>query len=650
MTPLPALTLTDWLVIAGFFGATILIGLMFSKRGGSSLSDYFVAGRKMTWWVAGTSIVATSFGADTPLVIAGWMRTEGLERNWFWWGGLMGMMLCTFFFARLWRRASILTDVEFNELRYSGKPAAGLRMFHAVYRSLIQNTLVMGWVTLAMVKILDVTLDLPTLVFTVDQWLPVVVSKGVAVEGVVEAARIAHWPIYGEAIIPAKATGIVLCFGVAALYSSVSGLWGVLATDVFQFVLAMAGSFVLMACVLMQTGGPGAMLEGARANVESGVVVNAAEGGQVVGSGQLDSFLPPFDLSGGGMMAIWALIVFLGLQWWAGGEGGGFLAQRLFSCKNEKHSVLAMLWFCFANYVLRPWPWIVVGLASLVLIPDITAYGKDYDEEHAYVIMLMEYLPTGLRGMMVAALMAAFMSTISTHINFGASYVVNDLYRRFLRPGCSDREGLWAAKLASLGLAVLAGVYAFTLDSIATQWLMLFELMSGVGFVMLLRWYWWRVNVWSEVSAMLSSLAVYSTLNFTPLPGQLLNALGLDAGVLDEYAVRFTANLVITSAVWVSVTLLTRPEPMPHLQRFYERVCPGGCWQPVAARSAVRVDNGSMLHLWLCWGLGVMSVIAAIVGVGQACFGRYGWSVAAAGFAVGLAVGLMRAVRAIRFE
>lgn len=650
MLSLPSLTLIDWLVIASFFCGTLLIGLLFSKRGGSSLADYFVAGRKMTWWVAGTSIVATSFGADTPLVIAGWMRTEGLQRNWFWWGGLMGMMLCTFFFARLWRRANILTDVEFIELRYSGKPAAGLRMFHAVYRSLIQNTLVMGWVTLAMVKILDVTLDIPTVVFTTDQWMPVMVSKGVAVESVVEAMRIAEWPIYGTAIVPAKATGIVLCFGVAALYSSVSGLWGVMATDFFQFGLAMIGSFVLMGCVLFQTGGPDAMLDGAKAQLEAGAVVNGLDSSKVVGIDQLDSFLPPFDLSNGGLMAIWALIVFVGLQWWAGGEGGGFLAQRLFSCKNEKHSVLAMLWFCFANYVLRPWPWIVVGVASLVLIPDITAYGDHYDEEHAYVVMLMQYLPTGVRGLMVAALMAAFMSTISTHINFGASYVVNDVYRRFVRPDCSDREGLFAAKMASAGLAILAGVYAFTLDSIATQWLVLFELMSGVGFVMLLRWYWWRINVWSEISAMASSLVVFSILNYTPLLGNLLTALGGDPSYLDEYAVRFTVNLVVTSTVWIATTFLTPPEPKPHLERFYQRVRPGGWWAPIADRSDTSPLPRESLNLWLCWFLGVTAIISMVVGVGQACFGRYTLSGVALLLATIATIVMLKKTSRIRFD
>lgn len=640
----------DWLVIASFFCGTLLIGLLFSTRGGSSLSDYFVAGRKMTWWVAGTSIVATSFGADTPLVIAGWMRTEGLQRNWFWWGGLMGMMLCTFFFARLWRRANILTDVEFIELRYSGKPAAGLRIFHAVYRSLIQNTLVMGWVTLAMVKILDVTLDIPTLVFTVDQWLPVLVSKGVAVESVVEASRIADWPVYGASVIPAKATGIVLCFGVAALYSSVSGLWGVMATDFFQFGLAMIGSFVLMACVLFQVGGPDEMIEGAKVQLEAGAVVNNIDGGKIVGINQLDSFLPPFDLSNGGLMAIWALIVFVGLQWWSGGEGGGFLAQRLFSCKNEKHSVLAMLWFCFANYVLRPWPWIVVGVASLVLVPDITAYGDHYDEEHAYVVMLMQYLPTGVRGLMVAALMAAFMSTISTHINFGASYVVNDLYRRFIRPSCSDREGLLAAKATSVGLAILAGVYAFMLDSIATQWLMLFELMSGVGFVVLLRWYWWRINVWSEISAMVSSLVVYGMLNYSALPAKALTSLGISGHYLDEYAVRFTVNLVITSAVWVTVTLLTSPEPKAHLQHFCERVRPGGWWGPITGEVGSSAGDGGVMNLWLSWMLGVTAVISMIVCFGQACFGRYTYSGLALVLAAVSAALLLQLIKRIRFD
>ncbi len=770
METLDPLSGLDWTVIALFFGATLAIGLYFSKRATGSLSEYFVAGRKMTWWLAGTSIVATSFAADTPLVISGWMRTIGLERNWFWWGGIMGMMLCTFFFARLWRRADILTDVEFNELRYSGAPAASLRAFHATYRSLIQNTLVMGWVTLAMSKIIDVTLDIPSLVFLKSQFLPHLVPKGVEIAAAVGLDNISDWPVMGAAIIPPKATAIIACMSIAALYSAVSGLWGVIATDFFQFTFAMTGTIILMVVVLAASGGPTSMVTQANEAVLSGRVFNRApgdrrafpldkwkkdkakknsepqadldklvaakliqpaEGGEayvwtsdgltqsafaarvgeagvqaskaamhhwkkaytvprshfvdaksldeavasalltegesgtkktsdylrfatlshseetlknalqeanvhnhsavlsawrqdkVVVPAKITGFLPPFDLEGGGLLAVWALVVFLGLQWWVGGEGGGFLAQRLFSCKDEKHSVLAMLWFNFANFVLRPWPWIVVGVASLFLIPDVTVYGKGYDPEHAYALMLMKYLPAGFKGLMVAALMAAYMSTISTHVNFGASYIVNDLYRRFVNKGGTEKANVLVSQVASVLLAMLAALYAFLSDSIGSGWFTFFELMSGAGIVTLLRWYWWRINAWSELSAMVSSLVVFTELNHGFVVRGLFSSAGAPGYLLDEYAVRFTINLLFSTGVWVTVTFLTQPEKEDHLVEFYRRIRPAGWWAPIAAKA------GNPDHLvvgrteWAAWAFGVTGLFSMIAAFGKLCFGEF---------------------------
>jgi len=754
ITPLAA---ADWLVIALFFLVTLGIGLFFSRKATSSLADYFVAGRKMTWWLAGTSIVATSFAADTPLVIAGWMRTSGLERNWFWWGGIMGMMLCTFFFARLWRRANILTDVEFNEIRYSGKPAAGLRIFHAGYRALIQNTLVMGWVTLAMTKILAVTLNIPTLVFTEGSWIPQLVPAGVDVTSVVDMASVSTWPVVGAAVIPAKITGIVICLTVAVAYSAISGLWGVVATDFFQFTLAMTGTVVLMVFSFNAAGGPSRMVADATRQVESGAVLNSTplnraqppmhrayadagltiesedgtwqwnaqdlnehevrdrlgrnadlgpwkraytisriqlhdqqavarllehkilvrdvdaagrpldyyrlpdasiseaslraaveaagvdnpgdflaawRGDRVVQPIKLTRFLPPFDLKGGGLVAVWSLIVFLGLQWWSGGEGGGFLAQRLFSCKNEKHSVLAMLWFNFLNYAVRPWPWIVVGIASLVLMPDITVFGAGFDEEHAYVLMLMKYLPVGLKGLLVASLMAAYMSTISTHVNFGASYVVNDLYKRFLRKHGTEKGDIRVSQIASVLLAVLAGIYALMSENIATGWFTMFELMSGVGLVVLLRWYWWRVNAWAELAAMGSSLTLFSLLNWTPLFHTLFKWIGAPVYLLDEYAVRFTMNIVFTSIVWVSVMFLTKPEPEAHLLRFYQRIRPPGWWSAIADKAGHPKHLRVGLIEWACWTFGVTGLFAMIISIGKLCLGMPRQSAAYAIFAI----------------
>ena len=765
----------DWGVVVSFFCVTLGIGFYFSKRGTGSLMEYFVAGRKMTWWVAGTSIVATSFAADTPLVVSGWMRTMGLERNWFWWGGIMGMMLCAFFFARLWRRSGLLTDVEFNELRYAGKPAAGLRMFHASYRSFIQNTLVMGWVTLAMTKILEVTLSLPTLVFVEGSFLPEFVAQGVALETVLDRESIAQWPLVGAAIISPKVVGIVVCLTSATLYSAVSGIWGVMATDVFQFILAMTGSLVLMVVAFMIAGGPKAMVVQAEEAVREGLVVNRvaenrseitlerlrtvlgpdvneadlfqagifefreqgdgeepvmaywAVGGmnevqvaerlqaagltnaeseavlglwreaftvslaafsdskvveklleagllaedadiidptgsgpesyrlvdislsqealraaleeagvddkgavmavwrndQVVVASKLTRFLPPFDLKGGGLLAIWALVVFLGLQWWAGGAGEGFLCQRLFSCKDERHSLMAMLWYNVAMFALRPWPWIVVGVASLFLIPDITAYGLNYDPEHAYVVMLMKYLPVGFKGLMVAALMAAYMSTISTHINFGASYVVNDLYKRFIHPQADDRRLVLISQGMSLFLALLAALYAYFADSVGNSWLTYFEIMSGTGLVILLRWYWWRVNAWSELAAMASSLTLFMLMNHTAVFQGIFGLWGAPLYWLDAYAVRFTLNIVLTTCIWLTVTMLTPPEPKAHLVAFYKRVHPSGSWGPIARAASIEVPYKVGRLECVCWLLGVSGLFSMIFCIGKACFGFY---------------------------
>ncbi len=776
---LPGLGFWDWIIIASFFAATLGVGLYFSRRAKASLADYFVAGRKMTWWVAGTSIVATSFAADTPLVFAGWSRTLGLERHWFWWGGISGMMLCTFFFARLWRRAKLLTDVEFVELRYSGAPAAGLRMFHALYRSIIANTLVMGWVTLAMVKILDVTLDIPTLVFVKGQWLPEVVAKGVEVASQIDPSNIAHWPILGAAIISAKATGIIVCFGVAAIYSTMSGLWGVMATDVFQFTLAMTGTIILMFIVFAVVDGPRNMVDKATEAVNSGIVHNKApadrqalsrdkllealdhdpdvldqvaqtglfqtlalgetennnadlqwsanglnqqqindqlEGlalddkttkqlvllwkyaytverksftyydvvdqlleasvliqdksdqglpleylrfpdisiteqalladldtagvidkseimaawrhDKVAPSLKITHFLPPFDLRGGALLAVWTLIVFLGVQWWAGGEGGGFLAQRLFSCKNEKHSVLAMLWYNFAMYVLRPWPWIIVGIASLFLVPDVTAYGAHYDQEHAYVIMLMKYLPAGMRGLLVAALMAAYMSTISTHVNFGASYIVNDIYKRFISKNGSERSYIRVSQIATLALAVLAGFCAFYMDSIGGAWLTYFKWMAGVGVVVLLRWYWWRINAYAEIAAMAASLGLNYLIAYTQSFQYIFGLLGLPQNLIGEYAVDYSIILFLSTIFWFVVMLLTPPEPQEHLVKFYDRIRPPGGWKKIADAAGHPNHQTVGWVEWAGWALGVTGLFAMIFSLGHACFGNYGYCAA----------------------
>ncbi|RJP56863.1 MAG: hypothetical protein C4541_11295 [Candidatus Auribacter fodinae] len=612
---LQPLQLIDWIVIAAYFLITVGIGLYFAGkiREGGTLTEYFVAGRKMTWWLAGTSLVATSFAADTPLVISGWIRTLGLQRNWFWWGGIMGMMLCTFFYARLWRRARIITDVEFVELRYKGNAAAILRGFHASYRSLIQNTLVLSWVTLAATKIMEIVLDLPTFVI-MKNFTFHLVQSGVDFTTLYD-------PNLVFLAIDEKLFGIILCVSTTVGYCTFSGLWGVVAADFFQFICAMAGCIILAVVVLLEAGGPGPMVQKAVEAINSGIVDNGTTG-YVVQARDVFSFTPPFNIKEGGFLALWAFIVFIGLQWWAGGEGGGFLAQRLFSCKDEKHSVAAMLWYNFANYVLRPWPWIIAGVGSLFLIPKISAFGPNYNHEHAYVIMLMKFLPAGLKGVMVASLMAAYMSTVSTHVNFGASYLVNDLYKRFIVRKATQRHYVHISEIAVIFLTILAGIFAYYSESISGAWLTFFELMSGTGFVILVRWYWWRINPWSEISAMISSLVIWTLLNNEMLLGKFFGA--GDPELFEKfYPVRFTINLLVSTIIWVTVTYLTKPVDEQHLVRFYKRVRPAGLWGHIALKA------GNLNHLqvgwaeWIAWATGVVSLFAMIFSLGKLCFGMY---------------------------
>lgn len=776
MLSLPTLCTLDWIVVAMFFVITLGIGLYFSKRATSSLSNYFTAGGKMTWWMAGTSIAATTFAADTPLVLAGWMRTIGLHQNWIWWGALLGSMMCTFFFARLWKRSGLLTDVEFCELRYSGPSATGLRAFRATYESLITNTLVMGFVTLAMAKIMDVTLDLPNIVFVKGNIIPLFVEKGVELASVMDVETV-------MLSIPAKATGIIICLLVAAFYSSISGLWGVIATDFFQFVFAMIGIYVFMIVIMITCGGPKELIIKARTAVEEGKVVNAAavfergnisqqelfeiltgtkeenapvdtatqetsietliqskmlikqdsspesyrwsldgtsneeihtrisdlpkmtteiqeklfdrwkldytiqpdqisgeqalqamldsniivkeidskdeskhffrftklpenklryaleleaagvkdkseamaswSNDKVVSAVKITSFLPPKNTNEASLMVIWGFVVFLGLQWWGSAAGGGYVAQRLFSCKNEKHSMLAYLWYNLAHFALRPWPWLIVGIASLALIPDVTAYGAHYDAEHSYVLMFMKYLPMGLRGLMVASLMAAFMSTISTHVNFGASYLVNDVYKRFFNKNKEEKHYVKVSEYLSIVLALVAGLYAYQADKISTVWLTVFMLMSGMSLVMLARWYWWRVNGWSEISAMIASIT-FSLLNMhTNVFAKIFGVFGAPSWWFDKYPVQFTLTFFLSAIVWVTVTLLTPPADEDHLVEFYKRVKPAGLWGPIPELAGCKNHFQVGLNEFAAWIVGSSGLISLVVGFGKLCFGMY---------------------------
>ncbi len=550
------LTLSDWLIVVLYFVISAAIGLAYTKKASQSLADYFVSGRSLPWWLAGTSMVATTFAADTPLAVAGLVAKYGVAGNWLWWNGAISGILTVFFFSRLWRRAGVMTDVEFAELRYGGRPAAVLRGFRALYLALPINLIIMGWVTRAMVTILEVTLD-------VNPWV-----------------------------------AAVALFGITALYSVLAGLWGVIVTDAFQFAVAMGGSILLAVLAVEWIGGLDSLAE------QSARHYGSAEAAF--------SVIPPTDQA---WLPLSTLMVFLAVQWWAawypGAEpgGGGYIVQRILSAKDERHGLLATLWFNIAHYALRPWPWILVGFVAAIRYPGLA------NPEEGYVRVMVDVLPSPFKGLMLAAFAAAYMSTISTHLNWGASYLVNDFYLRFIRPGAGQRAQVMASRAATVILMVLSLVVMAFLTSVEQGWKLLLGLGAGTGLVFILRWYWWRLNAWSEISAMAASLVTSLS----------LQAVGLDLGdtASRDYALTMLITVAVTTAVWLTVTFVTAPESDATLERFYRRVRPGGAgWRRVSERLGYGGDTipGGVLS-WVNWVAGVVAVYAAVFSVGAALTG-----------------------------
>lgn len=557
------LTGVDWAVIAAYFVFSLAVGLIFTRRAGQSAEAYFLSDRRVPWWLAGTSMVATTFAADTPLAVTGLTVRHGIAGNWLWWSFVMSGMLTVFFYARLWRRARVMTDAEFTELRYAGRPAAFLRAFRACYLAIPINCIIMGWVTHAMATILGLALGA------------------------------GKWEV------------TVGLFALTALYSALSGLWGVLITDFFQFILAMAGSIALAVFAVRSVGGLSGLVTALEAKYPDGAPL---------------ALFPDLHSA---WMPILTFFVYVAVNWWAswypGAEpgGGGYVAQRLLSTRDERDSVLAALWFNLAHYALRPWPWILVALVSMLLYPGLA------NPEEGYIRVMVEHLPPHWRGFLLAAFFAAYMSTISTHLNWGASYLVNDVYQRFVRPDAPPRHYAVVARLATLGMMVVAGIITYYLKSVEGAWKFLLAVGAGTGPVYLLRWYWWRINAWSEVAAMAGALVLSLLLQF---------GLGFDPNDPRGFAWLMLGTVAGTTGIWLAVTLLTPAEPMPHLQRFYARVAPGGPgWRVVASDAGAR---GPGLVGLLHWALGCVVVYLGLFGIGSILLGRPGRG--AAFFAVAL--------------
>ena len=582
------ITAIDWAIVAAYFVLSTVIGLIFTKRGGESLEEYFISGRQVPWWLAGAAMVATTFAADTPLVVTGLVATKGVAGNWLWWNMVMSGMLTVFFFARLWRRANVMTDVEFAEIRYAGKPAAFLRGFRAVYLGVFINLIIMGWVTRAMIKILTISLG----------------------------------------ISPVVAVGI--CFVITVVYAVAAGLWAVLWTDLVQFVIKMSAVIVLAIYAVKAVGGMDALVAG----------VSRHFGGETAALSVLPVRFGEGGIEAYAWMPLLALGVFLSMQWWAayypGAEpgGGGYVAQRIFSAKTERDGVLATLLFQVAHYALRPWPWIITGLATILLYPGGKLPNGTTDVEGAYVQAFVDLLPTPWRGFMMAGFAAAYMSTIGTHLNWGASYLVNDVYKRFWNTTASEKHYVAAGRLTTVLLFLMSIVVTYFLSSVEQAWKFLLAIGAGTGLVLILRWYWWRISAWSEISAMVASFVVSLALMFFWVPGRFA------AGdpIADAWVMILT--VLASTAVWLTVTFVMPPEPEEKLESFYARVRPGGPgWRRVSEKMGLGqepIPGGALA--WTNWIAGIIAVYTSLFGIGKLVFGHLGLgigllAVAAAAFA-----------------
>lgn len=537
------LAVVDWVIIAVYMVGSFALGMAFTKRANESREGFFLAGRKLPWFLVGTSIVATTLSADTPLAVTELVRKGGLSGAWYGWSAALGIVTATIFFSKLWRRSGVITDAEFIELRYDGPSAKWLRVGRAAYLAFIVNSLILGWVILAMVKILHELVGVNEFIA-----LPVVLVVAVA-------------------------------------YATASGLWGVVATDTMQFFVAMFGLIWLTVATMDAAGGPVHVAEVLRAR------------------GNYVNFVPPQDSA---TLPFATFCIYLGMQWWAqrNADGGEYIGQRLLSAKSVKDAQLGMVWYAFAEFALKLWPLILTALASLVLMPDAT------DHQSVYPALIAKYLPTGVKGLMVASLLAAFMSTVDTHLNWGASYMVNDLYVRLFRPTVSDAQYLRVSRIAMVFTALLGAATSLALTSVAGAWQLLLALGSGQGLVVLLRWYWWRINAWSEISAMVSS-AVVTVAMFFWFPGD------------GDYALRLMIIVAASTATWIAVTMLTAPVSMTQLKIFYARVRPrGGAWGPVRAEVGDGHGGGWGRDVF-AWLLGLAFVYGLTLGIGKLILGEY---------------------------
>jgi len=574
----------DLAIVIAYILLTFAIGLYFSRRASRSTEEFFVSGRSLPWWIVGTSMVATTFAADTPLAVSGLTAKGGIFNNWIWlWFGISGV--CgAFLFARLWNRTGVTTDAEFIELRYDGRPATALRCYKAIWFGFFQNVLVIAWVMRAMAKI----------IVTITGWDAETTLLGMDAEVAV----------------------VLFLFLLTVFYTILSGLWGVVATDVVQFCIAMAGSIYLAVAAWSKVGGLDKLEQ------------KISDKNFDFDTDQLFRIIPEATFGDDGFTPFTQFLVFVFVIWWAdsGVDGRGYIAQRLLAAKNERHAALAYLWFAIAHIALRPWPWIVAGLCAMAF------FGPIDDPETYYPLVMNDVLPVGVFGVMLASFLAAFMSTVDTQLNWGASIVVTDVYKRFVRREATEKEYILASRLCIAFLALAGAAASFLVEDISVAWTLIFAVTAGVGSVYIARWYWWRVNAWSEITAFTTALVCtllfkWLTDGFSWLhEGSQFEPLCADHPLFSKlFVFPYSAALTVLISIpsWITVTLLTRPVSEPHLIRFYKKVRPGGPgWKKVSCHVPGSEKDGPGLIVAAKIGLGVTALYTFLIGIGKVILGE----------------------------
>ena len=555
------LTTLDWVIVLVSIALSFAPAIYLMRRAGSSTTEFFTSGRAAPWWLIGGSMVATTFSTDTPNLVTNLVREHGVANNWVWWAFLLTGMSTVFFYARMWRRSGVLTDLEFYEIRYAGKPAAMVRGFRAIYLGLFFNIVIMATVNLAAAKIANVLLG---------------------------------WPMWQT---------LAVCAVINVSFASIAGLWGVFITDVFQFVIAMVASVsaAYFAVQQPQVGG----LTGLFAKIPPSTL----------------QLLPDFS---DWTLTLSVLILPLTISWWSvwypGSEpgGGSYIAQRILASKSERDALGGTLFFNVAHYALRPWPWIIVALSSMLVFPQLSDIAKAFPylepsmigHDMAYPAMLT-FLPAGFLGLMVAGLLAAYVSTISTHLNWGTSYLVHDLYRRFVRADATETHYVWMGRLVTALLMLLAAGMTFLLESARSSFELLLSIGAGSGLLYLLRWYWWRINAWSEIAAM--GVSFFVAVGFF-VAGKV--GYGVSANIV------LLVTVGVTTLAWVSATLLTKPESDATLVAFYKLVRPAGPgWTDISRKAGVGPSPDSLPQQLLGWIFGCAFVYATLFGAGSVLYG-----------------------------